>query len=55
MAPEGQRCATSITVSLSTVSGKIHSPGVLALKTVGASRTQCLEWMQRFASKRTER
>src|SRR5260221_10073766 len=53
MAPDGQLCATWATVSADTVSGKIHSPGVLALKTVGASSTQWREWMQRLASKLT--
>src|SRR5258707_3477721 len=53
MAPDGQLCATWATVSADTVSGKIHSPGVLALNTVGASSTQWREWMQRLASNST--
>src|SRR5579862_8499511 len=42
--------ATSRAASMA--SGKIHSPGVFALNTSGAYRTQKREWMQRFESKR---
>src|SRR5262245_12081267 len=52
MAPDGHCSATAIRRSASTVSGYIHVPGVLALKTVGACSTQKRAWIQRLPSNR---
>src|SRR5215510_14417822 len=52
MAPDGHCWATAPRRSASTVSGYIHVPGVVALKTVGACRTQKRAWIQRLPSNR---
>src|SRR5262245_58284000 len=52
MAPDGHCSATAMRRSASTVSGYIHVPGVLALKTVGACSTQKRAWIQRLPSNR---